>query len=537
MMSLPRILLWQHIGRRKHEGYVPHPSARGPRRLLIGYLHFPSPFSRTSSSIKLRRDCIVRRMHYHCFIIPIDNTLLGKSRTFSVDASWTNPVANRQFSASPPGDSARIAADSWSNSLHSKEISQTIRSLNGVSARSRFATDVSILERVRELCDEAKYPIGSLIPQQNYVKAKTLFHTIIVKSNALLQRKYSGRFNQSKESLTNVPETCEKYSESDSIADAVNAALHLLLRICREPWSGAQNMFSEGAESGQCRQTSVQFCKPRYTNLLFNTWKNAALWNERVLSAIEMTQLLQRISSNSHLRYDFATIGMVLQVALQQTPKRIAPSVVQHIWDTLEKPEMFSTSISTVRGSKGVLYFYNALLKAHAESGNDVDDVLRFMYVLLDDMRDHRNISPDVVSFNILLRFIGRSNLHFEKFESAIRMMRVEKVQPDLATLFEAVYCCTKFEQLSRSEAYFQQMRDVLAACPTSDTKTLHRNRQSNVGLVSQASKGVMNLYLTLFRKYKTTVGRREIVDRAQALFLDSYRQNYVSVPTARTYN
>jgi ASC-1-like (ASCH) protein len=474
-------------------------------------------------------------MQYYCFAKHVNKTLRWNVRTF---------IVNQYSVETSHGSCLRAAADTTcSGSMVSEEINGQAKKNKCISAAARgqimrhntwgsfigrLRTDVSDLERVRDFCDEIKYPIGSLIPKQNYVRAKALFHALLLKSNALLHGKYLSKHDQSNDRAARNYALFEKDADIDSIADTVNSALRLLLRICREPWSRV--------ESGQAHHSCVQFSKPSYTNLLFKTWKNAALRNENVLSAIKVTQLLQQISSKGRFRYDFATIGMVLQVALQQTPKRVAPEVVWYIWDTLELQEMCPCRISSKVASKHVLYFYNTSLKAHAESGNDIDDVLRNMYDLMDDMRHRRNINPDTISYNILLRFIGRNDLRLETFEFAFRMMKLEKVFPDLATLFEAVSCYTKFEQLNRSEEYFQQMLDALASASTPDSLDCDRKSQSNVGLVAHASKGVMNLYLTSFLKCKTASGRRKIVDSAQALFLDLDRQNFGSMSSARTY-
>jgi hypothetical protein len=441
----------------------------------------------------------------------------------SVGATWSSGIAH----AKPPSSKEFNGNVKKSDDgiLYSQTNSQSAKNQSGRSSASRFRNDELVLERVRDFCDETKYPIGSLIPKQNYVKVKTLFHTIIMKANSLVHEKYSRNVTPS-----------GNFANTGSASDTINAALQLLVRICREPWTGPQNMVNGESASDSTQQSCARFCKPRYTNLLFNTWKNASLRNEKVLSAIDVTHLLQKISSNSHLRYDFVTIGMVLQVALHQSPKNLAPSVVQHIWESLEQSEMSSTISSSQSSTKRVLYFYNTLLKAYAESGSDVDDVLRYMYDVLGDMRDRRNLTPDVVSYNILLRFIGRNCPQLEKFEFAFQMMLLNKVQPDLATLFEAVYCYTKFEQVSRSEDFLYQMRVVLAAASSSDALKSHRKYQSYVSLVAHAAKSVMNLYLTLFRKYKTAAGRQEMVNRAHALFWDLNQQNIVSGASSRTF-
>ena len=446
----------------------------------------------------------------------------------------TNQVADESVKPGPRSlHFEQIDGSAQPSNNHARTTSKQLKHQKNGSPRSRFHNEVSVLHRVRDICDETKYPVGSLISKQNYIKAKTLFHTIITKAHALVQGSDVRKVNQSNGV---VKRPLENYTYVDVTADTINAAMRLLVRICREPWSVTQNMVNEVATSGGTLQSCVRFCKPRYTNLLFNTWKNASLQNKKVLSAVEVTQLLQQISSNSFLRYDFATIGMVLQVALQQSPKSIAPEVVQHIWTVLEQPELDATLSSSESVTKRVLYFYNALLKAHAESGKDFDEVLRLMYDLLSDMRDCRNVPPDTVSYNILLRFIGRNCLHLEKFEFAYQMMQLDKVQPDLSTLYEAVYIYTKFEQLSNSEEFFLRMREVLATASDTDAQSNSRKYHSDVGLVALAAKGVMNLYLTLFKKCKTATGRREMVDKAHALFLDLNRQNnIVQGASART--
>jgi pentatricopeptide repeat protein len=410
--------------------------------------------------------------------------------------------------------------------------------LKGRGTRDRLGKSDGqlIVRRVQNICNELQYPLGSFAHQATYIQVKTLFHTVITHAHLMVRETYSYRVIRKQKQLKN-----RSYNEGHSVAgivDIIQASFRLLARIYREPWKPTAQADEENVTP------SSRFCKPKYTNLLFDTWKDAALHNAPVFSAVEVAQFLQQTYNQHQVRYDGATLNMILQVAIFQAPKHLAPFVVQHVWATLERPDQFPTP-SMLR------YSYNALVKSLAVSG--YEDAAHKIYEVMEDMRIQRNVRPDVITYNILLRYIRQSSFHLEKFEFAWQMMRqLDSVSPDINTLFEAVRCYSNFEHVEQAEFYLQQMIDIVAAPPTNpiidmtvtpnspgddDAPSLVPEQPSFVGkyfsdisLILRASQCILDIYLQLFMKNKSSTSRRSnVAEQTQRLF-DKLNQNNVLV-------
>jgi hypothetical protein len=119
-------------------------------------------------------------------------------------------------------------------------------------------------------------------------------------------------------------------------------------------------------------------------------------------------------------------------------------------------------------------------------------------------------------------------------------------------TLSEAVRGYAKFEQIHPAEQYMQQMMDMMVTTTTSNDNTNsntsgkvrdassqrenssapqeHPNSYySNTGLVAQAAHCMMNAYVTVCQKQKTASGRSDVVEKAQALFLQLDRDKVIT--------
>jgi hypothetical protein len=302
-------------------------------------------------------------------------------------------------------------------------------------------TSHDFIRRAQKFCQEELYPIGSIIT----------YRLVVQEIKYILDALGS----------TSVTDDSEQY---------VNVAIQLLERLSREPLVAVVS-----SSSSSTAADVLSSLPPDYYNRIFNKWKGAALRGDSVLSASILTQFLtqnaftathgsiknniepfESLGSSSgasilstgtvhrtktwkFVQYDIATVSMILQVAIVQTPAKLAPQLVQQLWDQLDLYKGTSDD-------SNVTYCYNALLKAWAESG--LDDAAMKMESIWNDMIHVQKVQPNIVSHHIMLKFY-RQQGNVLALESLVSKMVSQQsasssttaIRPSLSCWSEVVYC------------------------------------------------------------------------------------------------
>ena len=444
---------------------------------------------------------------------------------------------------------------------HPQEQIRSTSTNNAVKFRPETAT---ILARSAEICDETIYPISSFAYEKsNYRKFTMVFHAIVTEAQRLVEQKYKLTKNTSTRGKE------DKVGKSDchetQISDTINLAFQLLLRISREPWKTPKDVVP-----------LRRYYKSQFTNLLLDIWKAASLKNEpNLLSAYDMAQLVKEIShkhlySHNHAdqpRYDSTTIRMILQVAIHEARDDLTPSMGQQpmlseltpavFQEFTEFPSGESNSdvthaqklISKASSKKLILNLYNALMKAHAESNDsNVAATKRKMFDVIEEMRSMHFIIPDVITYNILLRYLRISDrTSMESFQCAFQMMQLDKIAPNMSTYNEVVQLYTtntyaNQQQLGIAEQYIKQMIEViLKVGPVRDddesiSYDVRTQYFSDMTLIANCAQSLMNAYVREFTKLSSTQQRQEIVNRAKALILLLDRDHIFSGTSTRKF-
>ena len=419
---------------------------------------------------------------------------------------------------------------------------------------------MNILERATEICNETIYPISAFADEKNnYRHFMMVYSDIINEAKRLVQCKY--RLLSKNTTSGKNENLLGDDNEIGQVSDTINLAFQLLVRISREPWKTSNQ-----------KVPLQRYYKPQYTNMLLQIWNIAALQNEpNLLSAYDVTQLVKQISYKhmySHNRfeqprYDPNTITMLLQVAIHEARDILVapPSMEQQLMFNDERPtyppgsKILPLAVSNAIRNKPppatsskdlVVYLYNALVKAHAESGSNkaIDKTVKVIYDVMEEMRVKYFIPPNTITYNILLRFLRLSNsssTSLERFQLAFQKMQMDQITPNISTCNEVVQCYTttkKYavnqQQLDIAEQYIKQMIDMtLKVRPVRDADAGSiriRNDKNNdmqlqlyyadITLITNCAQRLMDAYAREFMKQPTTQQRQEFVNKAKGLFL-----------------
>jgi hypothetical protein len=446
---------------------------------------------------------------------------------------------------------------------HELPLQQKRRELGKKSIKGRRAA-VKMIQRGRDICNEALYPIGSFAQRNDtYRLFNAVYHAVVTEAQLLVHENYQNMHKQG-----NKPDHAERMVNitPELISNAINLAFQLLIRICREPTMAQGKIY--------------EYHAPKFTNMLFQTWKVAAMQNEvKTLSACDVAQLLQQISHNKtnnrrhehQPRHDTATIRLILDVATHEARNNslslplaqqaseastrniledsitkaalpqhpIPPAVLKNA--PVESPP--SGEVNLAESSTTLLrHLYSALIRAHAKSDvSSVDDTVRKMYGIIDEMKMIHQIQPDVTTYNILLRFLRQSKRTTqENFELAFQMMKSNNVPPEITTYIEVVqfYTSGKFDtsqSFDIAEQYIQEMVNLIvkAGPINDDDQTISAQRRqkyySDMTFVTQAAQCLMDAYGRESVAASPIEKRLEIISRAQTLFLLLDRHNIFS--------
>ena len=360
----------------------------------------------------------------HCLNLPV----LGSSQSRLFSTSQTTPSSNLEDQASseiasPNAELTPIHIDLPLNPIHPTDESgrpPLLRMTDPVTTSakksdSRLATE--FVRRAQKMCQEELYPVGSIVSS----------HLVVLQIKSIL-------------------DALGSTSVTDDSETSVNAAMGLLERLSREPLAPSSSA-----------SLILSNLPPDYYNRILDKWKEAALRGDTVWSATIMTRfLLRNALPKSHhpgdpptlvapepfavpeantwkfIQYDIATISMVMQVAAKQMPALSAPDEVQHIWNQLDVHKTFTKDSE-------VVYCYNALIKAWAESGSK--DAAIKMESVWNEMINVQKVQPNVLSYHIFLKYY-RQQSNLPAAEKVIQsMLASTNVRPTISCWNEIVIC------------------------------------------------------------------------------------------------
>ena len=188
-------------------------------------------------------------------------------------------------------------------------------------------------------------------------------------------------------------------------------------------------------------------------------------------------------------------------------------------------------------------------MKAHAESNDsNVAATKRKMFDVIEEMRSMHFIIPDVITYNILLRYLRISDrTSMESFQCAFQMMQLDMIAPNMSTYNEVVQLYTtntyaNQQQLGIAEQYIKQMIEViLKVGPVRDddesiSYDVRTQYFSDMTLIANCAQSLMNAYVREFTKLSSTQQRQEIVNRAKALILLLDRDHIFSGTSTRKF-
>ena len=332
------------------------------------------------------------------------------------------------------------------------EYAPVVTSTTGNNARTNIN---AILQTIQRLCHEEIYPIGSIVTSSivmdNVKRVLNVFaasyspgSNVTVSSNL---NDYSTRHNPTDHADTNV----DAVDEQHVFNEAISALLQLLVRLSREPSSHLTTRLDPSLSGGTELLSSLPI---EYYNSILSKWKDAAILlaqqqeenngtnnvynshmnshNTVVWSATLMAQFLiehglsdmiksssssQVVSSSTSstfrfIKYNIYTICLVLHVALQQSPARLAPHVIESIW------EQFKLNQCTVKSNESIVYCYNILLQSYINSGQK--DLAIKIETIWTEMQS-RNIPPNMASYHLRLKYY-REQKKLREMESFINV-------------------------------------------------------------------------------------------------------------------
>ena len=406
-----------------------------------------------------------------------------------------------------------------------------------VSPHSKTTLPVNptnLFEHTKEICNEMIYPFRAFSRNEGYCRYfHVVFCEVIANAERLLHDKYN--FNNS------------VGSHDMHVSNTINLAFQLLIRINREPWK----------LDYKWEPLYLFKHKPLYTNMLLHVWNMAALQNEPNLrTAQEVTQLVEQIISStkdvdSHslkeqTRFDISNaISMILPVAMHEARGTVTP---------IQSTGVLSINDSTqatadTSPEKLLLYLYNALLKAEAEGkSSDFNETLKRMFDLIEEMRVKYSVQPDVTTYNTLLRFLRLSNgSSLERFETALQLMQLDNVAPNMSTFNEVVQGYSSankenvnHEKLVLAEQYLKQMIDLILKIEpvrTNDKFSKNTDVRQHVTSISNCAHSVMDAYVRDFLAQSSKDRQQEIVNQAKELFLLLDKTNIVPYSSTRKFD
>jgi hypothetical protein len=341
------------------------------------------------------------------------------------------------------------------------------------------------VRRAQKMCQEELYPVGSIVSS----------HLVVLQIKSIL-------------------DALGSTSVTDDSKISVNAAIRLLERLSREPISSS---------SSDASQILVGL-NPDYYNRIFDKWKVAALRGDAVWSATSLTQFLldNAISSNrpnniesleleeesssvsmtktwKFIQYDVATISMIMQVAAKQAPALLAPDVVQQIWNQLD---LFKCS--SVHSN--IIYCYNALLKAWANSG--AEESAMKMEWIWNDMINVQKVEPNVHSYHIFLHFYRRlSNLQaVERVMQSMVSRASSGIRPNISCWSEVVYChlgqALQPNTIQRHES-LSSIHKAQTILQLEMIAKLNREDTADMAVVATCIQALITTYRDVLSKYR----------------------------------
>lgn len=198
-------------------------------------------------------------------------------------------------------------------------------------------------------------------------------------------------------------------------------------------------------------QAKHMLCEPRFYNELLKVWREAAKRGQKVFSPEHVMNKFQTMArKHPDFRYDLATMGMILDVAMKQAYRYEAPLVGKAMLDAIKK-EAALTRNADLRPN---VFLYNQVLQAWAKS--NLTESPQNMDKLIQEMRAE-GVAPNVVSYNILIRYwAGKGAM--DRVETIMETMEAEGVKRDVLTLSQALYGYAKVGKMKEAEALLKLM-------------------------------------------------------------------------------
>jgi pentatricopeptide repeat protein len=364
----------------------------------------------------------------------------------------------------------------------------------------------TLLMEVRELLDEAIFPLGSFSPEL-YGEARVIF-------KLLLQRKVASLSGSQKQAAEST-DAAAAAAAAAAAESPINAAIDLYVRCQRET-----DVSPDSARTEWLRQSSTW-------NRLLWSWEDAvqAGRKDNLKSAAEMLRIARDMAeryppnddgdggdggSSFAFPYDIVAATRILHCAIRQHDRGRAPLVAEDMLaqfhqeaEAESRPDLQPTAVT-----------YNLVLRAWAMSGLERSVVEARLQRLVQQMKD-RGIQPDVISYHVLLRYHQGS---VTKVHEIVREMERSGVQPDLVAHLELVYAHARAGQPDLAAPYLDLM---VRQCRT----TTATNGGGGSG-ANDDKACVGAAFNTLLVSYRNAVDnaaeleeKRRVLERAQRVF------------------
>jgi pentatricopeptide repeat protein len=418
-----------------------------------------------------------------CYISSSSSSIVDPTTT----AASLRILPARRFGVDHSSD--RVGAPyvaSNSSSCSSSSWSRVVAESNSSSSSSEDDTAIAAAtSAARDLLEEGRYPLGS----------------------------YTLELHEKAENVLDLIKKRNKYGIEGG-ADVVNLSFDLLERLVREMAITSSSSSKDGGAV-----VRYKWITPKYFNPLFNRWKEFALQGEPVISARDLVQKLQTMSTLlPEFTYDIATIGMIMHVVIKQAHPSKAPLVAEGLLEFVrneaaavtQKPKHLHLAPDAVT--------YGLILNAWAASM--LPEAPHRMEALMDDMRS-RGIAPNIVSYNILLRFWGGKG-NVNKIEATVETLTNEGLELDLTGMSQIVYCYAKVGQVEKGEEVLRRMIDKRQVGDDHDDKAIAESVQNIMFFYRDAATS-LGTYSKEKRNHFLNCAEILVQKMKQSLDVDSY--------------